>query len=369
MIFSLRQLQEKCRKQNQPLYLAFIDLTKAFDLVSRDGLFKMLPIIGYPPKLLSLIRSFHDCMLSTVQFVGDISSAFGIKSSVKQGCVLAPTLFGIFFALLLKHALGTSSDGVYLHTRADGRLFNITRLRFQSKISKVTVRDLIFADDAAIASHTQDGLQRLMDCLSNGCDLFSLTISLKKTQIMGQAIPMPPPIRINEQELEVVNQFQYLGSTTTDSLSLDTEISKRIGKAATILAKLTKQVWDNKQLTIITKVKVYQTCVISTLLYGSESWATYTHQERKLQTFYMRCLRRILCITRQDKVTNTKVLTKADIPSMYTLLRQRRLHWIGHVHKMDNGCIPKDLLYSELATGKRKKGSPHLASWMSASVT
>ena len=42
MIFSLRQLQEKCRDQGKPLYVAFIDLTKAFDLVSRDGLFKIL---------------------------------------------------------------------------------------------------------------------------------------------------------------------------------------------------------------------------------------------------------------------------------------------------------------------------------------
>ena len=277
MIFSLCQVQEKCRKQKQPLYLVFIDLTKAFDLVSRDGPFKMLPIFGCPPKLLSLIRSFHNGMLSTVHFVGDISNAFGNKSGVKQGCVLAPTFFGIFFALLLKHAFGTSSDGVYLHRRTDGRLFNITRLRSKSKTSKVTVRDLLFADDAAIASHTQDGLQRLMDRLSNACDLFSLTLSLKKTQVMGQAIPMPHTIRINEKDLEVVNQFQYLGSTTTKSLSLDTEISKRIGKATTTLGKLTKRVWDNKHLTNITKVKVYRTCVISTLLYGSESWATYAH--------------------------------------------------------------------------------------------
>ena len=84
-----------------------------------------------------------------------------------------------------------------------------------------------------------------------------LTISLKKTQARSQAIPMPPTIRINEQKLEVVNQFQYLSSTTTGSLSLDTEISKRIGRAATTLAKLTKRVWDNKHLTITTKVKVY----------------------------------------------------------------------------------------------------------------
>ena len=58
MIFSLRQLQEKCREQRQPLFVAFIDLTKAFDLVNRDGLFKILPKTGCPIKLLSIIRSF-----------------------------------------------------------------------------------------------------------------------------------------------------------------------------------------------------------------------------------------------------------------------------------------------------------------------
>ena len=48
MIFSIRQLQEKCREQQMPLYIAFIDLTKAFDLVSRQGLFQLLKI-GCPP--------------------------------------------------------------------------------------------------------------------------------------------------------------------------------------------------------------------------------------------------------------------------------------------------------------------------------
>ena len=122
IIFSLHQLQEKCREQNQPLYLAFIDLTKAFDLVSRDGLFKMLPLIGCSPKLLSTVRSFHNGMMSTVQFDGNVSAEFGIESGVKQGCVLAPTLFGIFFALLIKHAFKRSTDGIYLHSRSDGWL-------------------------------------------------------------------------------------------------------------------------------------------------------------------------------------------------------------------------------------------------------
>ena len=49
MIFSIRQLQEKCREQQETLYIAFIDLTKAFDLVSRQGLFQLLKKIGCPP--------------------------------------------------------------------------------------------------------------------------------------------------------------------------------------------------------------------------------------------------------------------------------------------------------------------------------
>ena len=187
-------------------------------------------------------------------------------------------LFGIVFALLLKHAFRSSNDGVCLHTRSDGRLLNIARLRSKTKIRKVTIRDLFFADDTAIASHTQEGPQSLMDNFSNACKLFSLTISQKKTQVMGQATSMPPTITINGENLEVVNQFQYLGSTATVTLSLNTEINKRIGKASSTLAKLSKRVWENKHLTVSTKVNAYQACVISTLLYGSKSWTTYAHQ-------------------------------------------------------------------------------------------
>ena len=96
MIFSLRQLQEKCREQGKPLYVAFIDLTKAFDLVSREGLFSILAKIGCPPTLPSIVKSFHDDMKGTVLYDDAISDLFNILSGVKQSCVFAPTLFGIF---------------------------------------------------------------------------------------------------------------------------------------------------------------------------------------------------------------------------------------------------------------------------------
>ena len=74
----------------------------------------------------------------------------------------------------------------------------------------------------------------------------------------------------------------------------------------------------------------------------------------------MRCLRRILGISWEDKVPNTEVLSRANLPTMFTLFRQRRLRWLGHVHRMDDGRIPKDLLYGELAAGKRTTGRPQL---------
>ena len=96
MIFSVRQIQEKCREQNMPFYMVFIDLTKAFDLVSRNGLFKILELIGCPPKLHDFVKNFHNNMKGTVQFDGNLSDPFDIGSGVKQGCVLAPTLFRDF---------------------------------------------------------------------------------------------------------------------------------------------------------------------------------------------------------------------------------------------------------------------------------
>ncbi|XP_070195736.1 uncharacterized protein [Littorina saxatilis] len=84
-------------------------------------------------------------------------------------------------------------------------------------------------------------------------------------------------------------------------------------------------------------------------------------QGRRLNTFHMRNLRRIIGIKWSDRVTcNNEVLEQAIMPSMYTLLRQRRLRWLGHVCRMEDGRIPKDLLYGELASGKRAQGRPQL---------
>ena len=104
----------------------------------------------------------------------------------------------------------------------------------------------------------------------------------------------------------------------------------------------------------------YIACVISTLLYDSETWTTYAGQESRFNTFYLRSIRRILGISWLDKVANADVLSRAGLPSMYTLARQRRLRWLGNVRRMEDGRIPKYILYGELALGRRTTGHPHI---------
>lgn len=96
---------------------------------------------------------------------------------------------------------------------------------------------------------------------------------------------MPILLFASSEVLAVTDQFTYLGSTITSNLSLDREIDKRIAKNAGVLAKLSKRVWDNNQLTLNTKLKVYRACVLSIQLYGSESWMTYATQETAWNAF------------------------------------------------------------------------------------
>ena len=84
-----------------------------------------------------------------------------------------------------------------MHGRSDGRLYNITRLRANTKVCETIIRDMLFADDAAVTSRTEQDLQCLMDIFSQACKDFRLTISLKKTKMLGQDVNTPPVITID----------------------------------------------------------------------------------------------------------------------------------------------------------------------------
>ena len=76
----LWQLQEKCREQQMLMYIAFINLTKTSDLVSRDSLFHILLKTGCAQKLHTLIKSFHDDMKAGIQYDSNTPESFSVCS-------------------------------------------------------------------------------------------------------------------------------------------------------------------------------------------------------------------------------------------------------------------------------------------------
>ena len=362
MIFAMRQIQEKCVEQNMPLYTVFIDLTKAFDTVNREALWTVLERTGCPPKFLKMIQLFHTGMKGQVLTNGNMTEEFPITNGVKQGCVLAPVLFNIFFTAMLSHACRNLEKGIHLKYRMDGSLFDLRRLQAKTKTSMELLQETLFADDCSLNAHSEADLQTMLDHFSEASKLFGLTISIGKTEVLHQpaprTFPPPPNITIDGTSLNNTANFKYLGSTISADGAIDKEIDSRINKASQALGRLRHKVLNQHNIKISTKIKVYNAVVLSSLLYGSETWTLHRKHIKKLEQFHQRALRSILGIRWQDRVPNTVVLDRSNAKCIESLLVQAQLRWVGHTIRMEDHRMPKQLLYGELASGKRNQGRP-----------
>ena len=360
MVFAARQLQEKCQEQNVGLYSTYVDLTKAFDTVSRDGLWKIMHKYGCPSKFVSMVRQFHDGMEARVQDDGEFSEAFSVSNGVKQGCVLAPTLFSLMFSAMLTDAFRDGDVGIKFNYRTDGRLFNLRRLQAKTKIMTDIIRDFLFADDCALNASTEADMQCSVDKFSRACSDFGLTISIKKTEVLHQPAPgrvyVQPNVTVNDERLKSVDRFTYLGSTLSQNTTIDEEVNTRLARASAAFGRLQSTVWNRRGIGLQTKLKVYRAAILPTLLYASETWTVYQRHARKLNHFHTTCLRRLLNIKWQDRIPDTEVLARADLPSIYTILMQHQLRWAGHVVRMPENRLPKRIFFGELQEGKRSVG-------------
>ena len=158
-------------------------------------------------------------------------------------------------------------------------------------------------------------MQNSVDKFFDACNNFGLTICTIKTEVMHHSTPrnpyVDPKISVNVQRLNLVYKFTYLGSTLSCTVVIDDEINTRLAKARAAFGRLHKNARNRRGITTETKIKVYKAVVLTTLLYGCESWMVYQRHFRKMNYFHSTSLRKLLGIKWQDKIPDTEVLTRA----------------------------------------------------------
>nr|VZI30662.1 unnamed protein product [Spirometra erinaceieuropaei] len=333
MIFAARQLQEKCQEMRTHLYSTLVDLTKAFDTVNHERLWKIMQKFGCLEGFIQMVCQLHEDMMARVTDNGAVSVAFTVTNGVKQGCVLTPILFSLMFSAMLVDVYRDERPGIRIAYRTDGHLLNQRQMHFKSRVSTTTVLELLFADDCGLNTTSEEDMQSRMDLFSAACENFGLVINTEKTVVMPQRPPKKPLPTITK---------------------INDEIAHSISKVSKAFGRLQSIVWNRHGLQLSKKLKIYTAVTLTTLLHGAETWTVYTKQACRLNHVHLSCLRRILRLRWRDRIPETDVLEGTGIFSSKTMLRQLRLRWSGHLVRMDDERLPKRLFYGDVAkaTGK-----------------
>jgi len=313
-ILALRVLTERLREYDRAVIAAYIDFMKAFDSVSREALWKLLELRGIPPRLVSLISALYSGTESAVKCGAVTSDFFPVLTGVRQGCVLAPSLFSTCMDWIMDRVVGESGCG--------------------ASFGDVRITDLDFADDAVILAETLDVLTEALETLTVEAEPLGLRVSWIKTKIQDFGSILDAATKschVVGEKVEVVEKFTYLGSVVHSSTSCEAEVARRLGLAHGAMNSLNKAVWRSRYLSRKTKVRIFSSLVMPVLLYSCEAWTLTEGLRRRLNTFVCNSLRRIFGIRWQDHVSNQKVLELAGMSCVTCLIRLRQLRSFGHV--------------------------------------
>ena len=132
-----------------------------------------------------------------------------------------------------------------------------------------------------------------------------MEISAEKTKLMtNNTSGINTEIKVNGQKLETVTSFQYLGSVVTDE-GFKPEILSRIAQTTAALTRL-KPVWNDRSISLSSKIRLMRSLATSIYLYVCESWTLTAELQRRIEAMEMRCYRKILRISYKDHITKRK---------------------------------------------------------------
>ena len=143
---------------------------------------------------------------------------------------------------------------------------------------------------------SEEELQSLTDSLEKAAKSFGMEISHIKSKTFVNGETEAHKIMMYGKALENVSNFNYLGATISDDATSKKEIRIRLATATSVMVKLEK-IWRSKEIVFKIKFKLYKSLVLSTLLYGCETWTLYQEYKKSISAFETKAFRRLLQIS------------------------------------------------------------------------
>lgn len=324
-VFILLSLsQKKLNQVNGKLYSVMIDFKRAFDSIPHNLLWAHLYEIGVSAKIIRIMSYFYQNAKLKINVKGSLSNSADITEGVLQGEILSPLLFILYISDIDEFFRSKGFDGVWIDDQND-------------------VIVLLYADDLILFAHSPRDLRSKLLALNEYCELKGLTVNVEKTKVMifkkggGRLKKSERNFVYRDKPLEIVNTFEYLGITISRSTlglnATNTAISKTRKALGALLSTLNRAKIDSWE----TRVKLFDTTILSILLYGAPVWGLrYVEELEVIQTdFY----KRLLLLPRNTP----HCIIRLECGATRIALKLLSLTWkfIIRILKMENSRLPK----------------------------
>ena len=330
-VFVVRQIIEKATERKIPIYWNFVDFKAAFDTIWREALWKCMRSIGIDNKLVDLIENMYKQTKCAVMVNGKVTEWFDVIVGVRQGCLLSPSLFNLFLEFVMKDVQSLDS-GI--------------------EMGNMHMNNIRYADDTTLVEMVFEKLQISTNALEDACRKWGMKINPTKCKVMSGD---PRDITLDSTPIDKVNSFVFLGSNVP---TVEDDVKRRTRLAAWSFGRLKNTIWSNHDISRSLKVRIYRALILPIATYGSESWTLRKADQCKLESFEMRCLRSILGVRLLDKIRNTEIRQRLNITRTITEeITQRRLKWFGHVARMPQQRLPRQVYPHDFDT-LRPRGRP-----------
>ena len=333
----VQQIIEKCNEFKVPCFICFVDYRKAFDTIRQDKLFEALLLYtDIDPIYIALLINLYD--VSTAQISTDVGLTRVIKilRGTKQGDLLSALLFCFVLALILQLTFEDIDTGL--------------------SVGGIKHTDLEYADDAALFIPNEEHLHNVIEKLVLHSRTFGLELNFDKTKIMivGNTSDSRSKLNIAGHDIDVVQEFEYLGRIISNNADDLKAVEGRINKGWQAFQNK-KDLITSRQLSYKTKKDIYETFILPVVLYSMETVTWKPILLQKLVTFQNHIMRFMTNHLLSDRVPIAQLQQTTNLNSIDKTVKMRKLKWFGH---MKRSSYPVKQVFEGLINGNRGRGRP-----------